>query len=425
MKTQSKSTRLFSMILALCLLAGALPAALAENSFAAVVTAESMGVYSPQSPYDYLGALPKGTQVTVEAYSGSVALIRYKGNAGLARIGDLQAVTAAPAASEAVESTMSRPVVALRDTRVYSKASTRSRYVTVRAGTAMTLLGVSGSCAKVERDGAVGYAVYSHLGEPGSALQSAEQAAAAQNAPAEPAQAPEVKTGSAAVVTNRSTRIYSKASTRSAYVTVEKGTALTLTAVSGSCARVERGGAVGYTFVDHLTSDTGSSGSAESAGQSPVQTADAKAASSGFSSGSAEYVIYKFLVGEMGFNRAAAMGVLANMYYESNYQPTIPGDSGTSYGLCQWHAGRKTNLINWCNENGFDYTTIEGQLRFLQYELPTRYPSVYSYLKKVENTAEGAYDAAYYFCFNFEAPAARTSQSTARGKYARDKLYRL
>ena len=138
MKTQSKSTRLFSMILALCLLAGALPAALAENSFAAVVTAESMGVYSPQSPYDYLGALPKGTQVTVEAYSGSVALIRYKGNAGLARIGDLQAVTAAPAASEAVESTMSRPVVALRDTRVYSKASTRSRYVTVRAGTAMT-----------------------------------------------------------------------------------------------------------------------------------------------------------------------------------------------------------------------------------------------------------------------------------------------
>ena len=35
----------------------------------------------------------------------------------------------------------------------------------------------------------------------------------------------------------------------------------------------------------------------------------------------------------------------------------------------------------------------------------------------------GAYDAGYYFCFNFEAPAARTSQSTKRGNYAKDTLY--
>ena len=247
MKTQRNTTRLVSICLALCLLAAALlaaaqPAALAEKSFAAVVTAESMGVYSPQSPYSYLGVLPRGTQVTVEAYAGSVALISYKGNSGLARVGDMQAVAAAPAAAQ---SAVSKPVVALRDTRIYKKPSTRSRYITVKAGTAMTLLGVSGSCAKVERGGAVGYAVYSHLGEPGSALQTAEHAAAAQNAPVAQnasvetaAQTPEVKTGSAAVVTTQSTRIYKKASTRSAYVTVEKGTALTLTAVSGSCARV-------------------------------------------------------------------------------------------------------------------------------------------------------------------------------------------
>ena len=178
---------------------------------------------------------------------------------------------------------------------------------------------------------------------------------------------------------------------------------------------MERDGAVGYTFVDHLASDSGSS-------ESAAQTAESKA-SNAFSNDSTEYVIYKFLTGEMGFNRAAALGVIANIKYESGFKPTIGGDGGTSYGLCQWHLGRKTNLINWCGENSLDYTTVDGQLRFLQYELTTRYPSVYNYLKNVENTAEGAYDAAYYFCFNYEAPAARTSQSTARGKYARDTLF--
>ena len=130
-----------------------------------------------------------------------------------------------------------------------------------------------------------------------------------------------------------------------------------------------------------------------------------------------------FLINEMKLNRAATMGVMANIYFESSYRPVIDGDGGTSFGICQWHAGRKTNLINYCNEHGLDYNTAEGQLKFLQYELTNRYTSVDKYIRQVENTADGAYDAAYYFCFNFEAPAARTSQSTKRGEYAKDTLY--
>ena len=84
---------------------------------------------------------------------------------------------------------------------------------------------------------------------------------------------------------------------------------------------------------------------------------------------------------------------------------------------------RKTRLINWCTEKGLDYNSVEGQMRYLQYELPNFYPSVDSYIRQVENTAEGAYDAAYYFCFNFEAPANRTAQSTKRGNYAKDTLF--
>ena len=420
MMIQRKTATLLILILLLALLAGAVPAAMAENTFKAVVTADSMPVYSQVESHDYLGSLPRGAEVTVEAYSGNVALISYRGYYGLAKVSDMKAV-AEPAAVQNTavqsETVQSRPVIAVRATRIYKKPSTRSRYISVEAGTSMTLLAVSGNCAKVERGGVVGYAVYSHLGEPGSALQTTETAPATQAETTEAAQTAEVKTGSAPVVTTCSTRIYRKASTSSAYVTVDKGTKLTLVAVSGNCAKVQRGSAVGYTKLDCLASDT-------SGGESAASTADTKVSSS-FSSGSTEYVIYKFLVGEMGLNRAAAMGVLANIKYESAYKPTINGDGGTSYGLCQWHLGRKTNLINWCKQNDLDYTTVEGQLRFLQYELSTSYPGVLSYLKKVDNTAEGAYDAAYYFCFNFEAPAARTSQSKARGNYAKNTLFKL
>ena len=419
MMIQRKTAALLITVLLLALAAGSLPAALAESSFQAVVAVESMAVYSQAESHDYLGALPKGTQVTVEAYSDGVALINYRGYCGLARVKDMKAVAQAAAPAAKSETTLSKPVIAVRDTRIYKKASTRSRYITVAAGTSMTLLAVNGNCAKVERGGAVGYTAYSHLGEPGSALQTTETPAAETQAaqPAETTEKPaEVKTGSAPVVTTQSTRIYRKASTSSAYVTVEKGTKLTLIAISGNCAKVQSGKAVGYTTLDCLASDTSGS-------ESAVQTADSKASNS-FSSESTEYVIYKFLVGEMGLNRAAAMGVLANIKYESVYSPTIGGDGGTSYGLCQWHLGRKTNLINWCKQNDLDYTTVEGQLRFLQYELATRYPAVLSYLKKVDNTAEGAYDAAYYFCFNYEAPAARTSQSKARGNYAKNTLFK-
>ena len=92
-------------------------------------------------------------------------------------------------------------------------------------------------------------------------------------------------------------------------------------------------------------------------------------------------MIYAFLTGEMGLNRAAAMGVMANIRYESSYNPQCSGDSGTSYGICQWHLGRKTNLINYCNQNNLDYHSLEGQLRFLQYELSASFPAERSHLQ--------------------------------------------
>ena len=151
----------------------------------------------------------------------------------------------------------------------------------------------------------------------------------------------------------------------------------------------------------------------------PVSTADGKVDMNG----SNEEIVYKFLTRVMGYNSAAACGVMANIKYESGYRPTAGGDKGTSYGIVQWHAGRKTRLISWCGSNGYDYTTLEGQLYYLQYELKNRYPAVHKRLLAVDNTEQGAYDAGYDFCYNFEAPSNRASRSVTRGNYARNTLW--
>lgn len=130
--------------------------------------------------------------------------------------------------------------------------------------------------------------------------------------------------------------------------------------------------------------------------------------------------IFNYLTGDMGLNSAAACGILANMYCESALNPTAVGDHGTSYGLCQWHNGRYTNLKNWCKNNGYDYKTVKGQLHFLQYELVTYYSGILSHMQGVANTADGAYDGGYYWCYYFEQPADKARHSKVRGKMARD-----
>lgn len=149
----------------------------------------------------------------------------------------------------------------------------------------------------------------------------------------------------------------------------------------------------------------------------------AKQTGSTASGNSNESTIYKFLTGTMGLNTAAACGVLANIEAESSFNPTVYGDSGTSYGICQWHNGRFTSLKNWCNNNGYNYQTINGQLNYLQYELKNSYPSVWNKLRTVSNSATGAYEAAYYWCYYYEVPANRESKSVSRGNTAKKKYW--
>ena len=111
---------------------------------------------------------------------------------------------------------------------------------------------------------------------------------------------------------------------------------------------------------------------------------------------------------------------MANIKNESSFRPTAYNSNGGSYGICQWTGSRYTRLKNFCSDHGYDYKTLEAQLWFLEYELENHYTKTLKYMRAVENTASGAYDAGYYWCYNFEVPANRSSVSVKRGNLAKD-----
>lgn len=100
----------------------------------------------------------------------------------------------------------------------------------------------------------------------------------------------------------------------------------------------------------------------------------------------------------MGLNIAAASGILANIQAESGFNPNLYGDSGSSYGICQWHNDRFTALKNYTDK----WDTLQGQLEYLHYELRTNYPNLWNSLKSASNNANGAYQTAYDWCIIFE-----------------------
>jgi hypothetical protein len=143
-----------------------------------------------------------------------------------------------------------------------------------------------------------------------------------------------------------------------------------------------------------------------------------------------EEKIFTFLVNEIGFNTAAACGVLANIYYESAFDPTATGDNGTSYGICQWHNERWDAMKTWCNNNGYNWKNLEGQLNYLKFELSkndSNYlwngKTIYNYMIDVENTASGAYDAGYYWCVKYEIPANAETVGKTRGNLAKNSYW--
>ena len=130
-----------------------------------------------------------------------------------------------------------------------------------------------------------------------------------------------------------------------------------------------------------------------------------------------EEAAFFYLTDTLGFNVAAACGIMANIRHESNFHPGSMGGGG-SYGICQWLGGRRSAMEYYCYDHGFSDDSLYGQLSFRTHELRTRYPGTYNYLMNVENSSDGAYNAAYEFCYNYERPGDRRGQSNSRGRLA-------
>ena len=136
-----------------------------------------------------------------------------------------------------------------------------------------------------------------------------------------------------------------------------------------------------------------------------------------------EREVFDYLTTELNLSDAAACGVLANIEHESAFQPTIVGDKGTSYGLCQWHNERFSALRGYCTALGLDYRTVGGQMAYLKYELGNKYTSLLLSLQAIDNTPDGAYRAAHMWCIQFERPSNMQAKAVQRGELARGKYW--
>jgi len=131
--------------------------------------------------------------------------------------------------------------------------------------------------------------------------------------------------------------------------------------------------------------------------------------------GITRYIIYQYLRNELQLNEAGASGVLSNLFFESSFNPNASSPGGSYYGIVQWGGGRKTNLENYAASLGVDRSDLKVQLDFMKQELNMAYyRSVYNDLLSVDNTADGAAQAADIFKRRYEVasdPKDRTQKA--------------
>lgn len=131
-----------------------------------------------------------------------------------------------------------------------------------------------------------------------------------------------------------------------------------------------------------------------------------------------EEIIFLFFTNIAGYSEAAACGIMANMKKESGFRPNAISSGGGYHGLCQWSKTRFQTITNYCEKYGFDPYSLEGQLNYMMHELATT--AYGKNLAKFDNTAQGAYDAGYYFCYNYERPSNKAAKSQERGNLAKN-----
>lgn len=106
--------------------------------------------------------------------------------------------------------------------------------------------------------------------------------------------------------------------------------------------------------------------------------------------------IMDFLINEGGFTPDQAIGILGNLYIESNRslspQAINPNDSGKrSVGLAQWRDDRDRALQQFATSRGKSWDDFDTQLEFLLWELENKEKAANNAVRKSNNFQEAAY----------------------------------
>lgn len=158
--------------------------------------------------------------------------------------------------------------------------------------------------------------------------------------------------------------------------------------------------------------------------------------------------IYKYFK-QKGYSKAFSVGLISNIYYESNLNPAAAGDNMklpgmttkdyTSFGICQWHNtsfsdgqqhGFGQEMKDWCSAHGGDWkTNLFGQLSWLLETMYTtsvsqRYFSPadiqsFQTMKIIQNNQNGAEKIAEMFVTHYEKPGNLNAEIAKRVSIAK------
>ena len=77
--------------------------------------------------------------------------------------------------------------------------------------------------------------------------------------------------------------------------------------------------------------------------------------------------LFRYGSGATGYGASiyVVSALAGNAWRESHINPTLSQLGGSAFGLFQWDGDRKTALLNWLSNNGYDDTSPTGQMQYL------------------------------------------------------------
>lgn len=117
---------------------------------------------------------------------------------------------------------------------------------------------------------------------------------------------------------------------------------------------------------------------------------------------------------KQGWTKEQAVGIVANIKRESNFNPNAIGDGGKAFGLAQWHPDRQNEFAKLFGKP-MQQSSFEEQLAFIHFELTQGKEQKAGNLLR---SAQTGYDAAAIVSKHYERPAKRDFEANARGNIA-------